>query len=125
MAVTLKVIDVADFDLRQVQQNVADAVAALSEAKAPNVGVVRVSASGKLVGNEDVVLVDAPGVSLVLPGVKLLRRAVTVKAPPGAPVTIKAVDIGTSPTIDGATSVIVPAGGTLTIVSDGRNYVTL
>lgn len=135
MAIALKTITVRDPELREVQQNVADAVGALAAAETPTVGVISVSANTKLVGNEDVVLVDASTataeISLVLPGPRLLRRLLTVKVTKAGAVAVrvKAVDIPgvNSPSIDGAASVAIPAGAAtaLQIVSDGRLYWTL
>lgn len=133
MAVELKRVALPDEVLQTFQQNVADAVDELS--KSTPVGVIRVNASRKLVGNEDYVLVDASGatteLSLVLPSPKQLQRALRVKVTRAgsSAVRIKSVDIpGTgSPTIDGNVSVAIPAGAEegLTIVSDGRNFNTV
>ena len=135
MAVSLKQINVKDPELREVQQNVADAVQALAAEESPAVGVISVSSNQKLVGNEDVVLVDASTstseIALVLPGPRLLRKLLTVKVTKAGsnPVRIKATDIPAtgSPTIDGNASAAIPAGSAtaLRIVSDGRNYWTL
>lgn len=135
MAIALKQENVRDPELRQVQQNVADAVTALANAETPSVGVVSVSANTKLVGNEDVVLVDASTataeIALVLPGPRLLRRLLTVKVikAGSSAVRIKAVDIPAtgSPAIDGNASMAIAAGAatSIRIVSDGRNYWTV
>ena len=133
VAIALKTIPLQDAQLRELQQNVADAVGSLDAKPAPVLGVLTVSASRSLVGNEDVVLVDASSVpgelALVLPSPRVLTRRITVhvvKAGP-SPVTIKAVDLATatSPTINGAAKVSIPSGqeGTLTVVSDGRVFV--
>lgn len=136
MTVRLKQVEVADPQLREVQQNVADAVAALSSAPPPAVGVLGpVTASRGLVGNEDVVLVNSSAATaelfLVLPPVKLLQRILRVKVSDAGsfPVSVKAVDIPqtTSPKIDGGNVVSIPSGteGSLSIVSDGRNFHTI
>ncbi len=134
--IELKQIDAKDPQLQQVQRNVADAVEALSNQKVPALGVLRVSSNQKLVGNEDVVLVDAStattDVTLILPSVKALQRLLRVKvvrASSTYAVVIKAVDIAStsSPTIDGVASVSIPAksNGSVEIVSDGKNFSTL
>jgi hypothetical protein len=135
-SIELKTLDVKDPQLQQVQRNVADAVTALSDQRAPALGLLRVAASQKLVGNEDVVLVDASTaiaeLFIILPPVRLMKRLLTVKVTKAGAnaVTIKAVDIAgtTSPTIDdGKVSVSIAKGetGSVQIVSDGRNFSTI
>jgi hypothetical protein len=135
MAIELKTFNPSDREVAQLQQNAFDAVAALAAQKAPAVGVVSLSSNAKLVGNEDVVLVDAStataAISLILPNVKQLQRDVIVKVTKAGsfPVTVKAVDIPSvaAPTIDGKASVSIPAGseGRVQIVSDQRNFWTV
>jgi hypothetical protein len=135
MAIALKTFNPSDREVAQLQQNTFDAVAALSAQKGPPVGVVSISGNTKLVGNEDVVLVDAStatvSISLILPGAKQLQRAMIVKVTKAGQqqVTIKAVDIPstTAPSINGVAAVAIPAGSTghVQIVSDGRNFWTV
>lgn len=136
MAVTLKRTDPSNAEVRALEQNVADAIEELASQPPPALGVLRISASRKLVGNEDVVLVDASTstteIFLVLPSPKVLQRALRVKvakASTAFPVTLKAVDIPTtgSPTIDDANTVSIPVGetGSMTVVSDGKNFSTV
>lgn len=135
MAVSLTQTNLASADTQEFQRNVTDAVKALSDERLPALGVLFVSASRKLVGNEDVVLVDASTstteIALILPGTKLLRRSLTVKVRKAGPqaVRIKATDIpsGVTPSIDGEASIAIPAGetGSRVIVTDGLNYFTV
>lgn len=132
MGITLKTFNTPNADVRQLQQNVADAVEALDSKATPALGVLSVTASRGLVGNEDVVLVDSSSatgeISLVLPAPRALTRRITVHVTKAGsfPVSIKAVDIAqtNSPTINGAAKVSIPAGeeGTLTVVTDGRVF---
>lgn len=134
MAVELKRVPLDDPKLQTFEQNVADAVTELSNQRSA-VGVIRISANQKLVGNEDFVLVDASTatteIALVLPGPKLMQRQLTIKVTKAGSqvVRVKAVDIPAngSPTIDGNASVAIPAGAatSLRIVSDGRNFNTV
>lgn len=135
MAIRLKPITPKDNDVRQLQQNVADAVEALDSKGQPPLGVLAVSASRTLVGNEDVVLVDASTatvpLTLVLPAARVMQRRLTIhvtKAGQQA-VTVKPVEISStaSPTINGGDQVSIASGqaGSLTIVSDGRNFWTI
>jgi len=131
-SITFKPVDTPDATIRQLQQNIADAVDQLANQPAPPLGVLSISSGRTLVGNEDVVLVDASQaaaeLTLILPAPRLLTRRLTVHViKAGAfPVTIKTVDIpvSTSPTINGAPKVSIPSGqeGTLTVVSDGRVF---
>jgi len=130
--ITFKPVDTPDPTLRQLQQNIADAVEQLANQPAPPLGVLSISAGRTLVGNEDVVLVDASQAAaeliLILPAPRLLARRMTVHVIKAGtvPVTIKAVDIpsATSPTINGAPKVSIAPGqeGTFTVVSDGRVF---
>lgn len=135
MAVTLQTTNLVDPDVQEFQRNVAAAVEALSNEKA-SVGVLGpISASRKLVGNEGVVLVDsstaASEITLILPGVKLLRQRLSVKVVKAGSnaVRIKAADIPgpTTPSIDYAGSIAIPAGSAtgVSIVTDGLNYYTV
>jgi hypothetical protein len=131
MAVELKLIQPKDPDVRQLQQNVSDALQGCQPEGGSRIGVLSVSANTKLTGNEDVVLVDAGSataeISLILPGVKVLRRALTVKITRAGsfPVVVKAVDIPStsSPRIDGENQVTVD--GKLTVISTGRAFQTI
>lgn len=132
--VALSIVDTKDPDLRTVQQNVDKALRDI-QAEQAAVGVLAVSSNTKLVGNEDVVLVDSSAASaeiaLVLPGPRQFKKIVTVKVikAGSSPVRVKAVDIPAtnSPTIDGAASVAIPAGAatSIRITTDGRNFWTL
>ena len=134
MAVELQRVSFDDAKLQTFQQYVADAVAALSEQRSA-VGVLPISASRKLVGNEDFVLVDASTatdeITLVLPSPKLVQRQLTIRVTKAGSqaVRVKAVDIPStgSANIDGSASVAIPAGATtsLRIISDGRNFSTV
>ena len=135
MAVELKRVSFDDSKLQTFQQYVADAVEELDKQRT-TAGVLRISSSRKLVGNEDFVLVDSSGITaelfLVLPSPKVLQRALTVKVTRSSPsfgVTVKAVDIpaATSPTIDDGNTMSIGKNttGKLTIVSDGRNFSTV
>jgi hypothetical protein len=131
MPVELKRIQPKDPDIREFQQNVADALQRCQDAAGTVVGVLSVSSNTKLVGNEDVVLVDAgsagAALSLILPGVKVMRKLLTVKVVQQGsfPVVIKAVDIhtATTPKIDGGNQVTV--SGSVRVVSDGRAFHTV
>lgn len=130
--IALKPVDTPDPTLRQFQQNVADVVEQLANQPAAPLGVLSISSSRTLVGNEDVILVDSSQataeVTLILPAPRLLQRRMTVHVVKagGFAVTIKTVDIpvSTSPTINGVQKVSIPSGqeGTLTVVSDGRVF---
>lgn len=129
-----KQINVRDAELREVQQNTADAFEEVGAARLPPVAISQVSTSGKLVGNEDIVLVDASiatkEIILILPGVKVLTRRTTVKVRKAGSVavTLRPVDIADtgSPKINEVAAVSIPAGSTtsITVFSDGRNYWT-
>ncbi len=131
MAVTLKLVNAKDSDLRQVQQNVADAVTSLSTQLTPSIGVLKISSNTKLVGNEDVVLVDAgtavASIQVVLPS--KLNRELTVKVTRAGnfPVLVKAVDVAVkgSPTLDGAAQVVLDGTTSVRVVTDGLNYFTV
>ena len=135
MAVRLKPVSLRDAEVREFQQNTADAIEALDTKPVKALGVLSVTAGRTLVGNEDVVLVDASAatteIALILPSPRVLQQAITMKVTRagGVPVSVKAVDIPSTstPTIDGGNAVSLPAGAaqSLTIVSDGRNFWTI
>jgi len=129
--VTFKTFTAKDVDLNRVQANVTDAVNALSVLAGAVPTVVKVSASAKLTGAEDVVLVDSSRaqnpIYLVLPGPKVLSKPVRFKVTKAGTqgVFVKAVDIpgNGSPTLDETNQVqIRPDTGSMTVVSDGSNY---
>jgi len=130
MSVTLKQFNPKDPDVVQLQQNTADAVVALSKEADPSVVVLSVSSNTKLVGNEDVVLVDASTatsqISLVLPGPRQLKTILTVKVTKtgSQSVIVKATDIPSVITIDGGSSITLQSGS-IRVVSDGRNFWTV
>lgn len=132
MAIQLKTIDCRDDQLRDVQTNVSNAVAELDAKGIPPLGVLAVEAGRALVGNEDIVLVDASGATselfFVLPSPRALKRALQVWVTRAGPfaVTVKAVDIPSfsTPRINGSNTISIPAGSetSLTVVSDTRNF---
>ena len=131
MAVKLKTIPIRDAEARELQQNTADAIEALDGKPSAPLGVLQVSSGRTLVGNEDVVLVDASTatqqIALILPSPRVLTRRLSVRVVKGSPfnVVLKPVDIPKTgaPTINGESQfvVVLPT----TVVSDGRNFWTV